>query len=74
LKKADKNGTEVDPGIKWSPLFEQDKLDVYAKRCSPEFVLNTGPRSFLKQYELFTKVAGTEDVAIHAEPANLKCK
>jgi aminoglycoside/choline kinase family phosphotransferase len=75
LKAAfDKGEAHADANIQWSPLFEEDKLSAYVSKCDPSYIEHTGPRSFLKQYELFAKVDGTEDVAMFAEPSDLKCK
>lgn len=35
------------------------------------YVKYTGPRSFLQQMKLFDSINGTEDVAIHTEPADI---
>jgi glutamate dehydrogenase len=62
----------ADPGIAWSPLFEEASLAKYVtQNCPPAYVEYTGPRSFLQQRLLFAKVAGTEDVAVHFEHSDI---
>mmetsp|Transcript_39648 Transcript_39648/g.73037 ORF Transcript_39648/g.73037 Transcript_39648/m.73037 type:complete len:1251 (+) Transcript_39648:78-3830(+) len=73
LKAAHDQGNplSVDPGVEWSERFQDDQLEQFAQRCSPEFMKTVGPRSFLQLKLLYDNVVGTEDLAVHIEPANL---
>ena len=74
LKAAHDKGTpHGDPGVEWSPLYEDKALAEFINRsCPAAHVEYTGARSFLQQYNLFSQVAGTEDIAFHYERSNLK--
>jgi glutamate dehydrogenase len=53
--------------VTYSPFFSRESLSKYIEQCSRAYVVNSSPRRFFKQMELFNKVHGTEGCAVSFE-------
>jgi len=53
--------------VTFSPIFSHEAVSKYIEMCSRAYVVNSSPRRFFKQMELFHKVHGTEGCAVSFE-------
>jgi glutamate dehydrogenase len=51
----------------YSAIFDPENLGSFVRRCSPEYIQNSSPRRFMIQRELYEKVRGSDNSAVHFE-------
>lgn len=67
--KAGKHASDPNAPAYNEKLHSQTAIAEYLKRVSPNYAANSNARRFLIQRELFEKVRGTDNSAVHIEPA-----
>lgn len=55
----------------YSELFSAPAMDDYLKKINPSYALNSNPRRFLIQRQLYEQVRSTESSVVHIEPGSV---
>jgi hypothetical protein len=54
-------------------IFSRDNLIQHMEKCSESYIIRSDPRRFMTQMELFSKVSGSDNIAVSIEVRSKLC-